>query len=322
MCAAEELLPWAAGGGLMLKTGRRFAAAALFLLCTSVSAPAQTLEEALAMAYDYNPNLWAARESLKKTDEQLAQAMVYWWRPTFDVILTDQYQHIDSSTHEQIVNGGLSVSDFNEEVHEQSVELESELFLYRGGQTQAAIENARATIEAQEAVLSVTEMSTLEDVSSAYADVVLQIVALELSNQYLGELNDLHAMVIDMLSSQRATVGDLAQVELSIAEEEGSRLTTENELQTARNQFRSLTGILPTALQRWPALPAVPNLLQKGARHSNDEEPVHRSRASGGDRQRGLGPPAGRHAPPDHQRDRRLYCRIRQETHFPQPGTR
>jgi outer membrane protein len=253
----------AAGGGLMLKTGRRFAAATLLLLCMSVSAPAQTLEEALALAYDYNPDLWAARESLKATDEQLAQAMAYWWRPTFDVILTDQYQHIDQSTHQQFVNGGVGVQDFNEEAHTQSVELESELFLYTGGQTQAAIENARATIEAQEAVLSVTEMSTLEDVSSAYADVVLQIVALELSNQYLGELNDLHAMVIDMLSSQRATVGDLAQVELSIAEEEDTRLTTENDLQTARNQFRSLTGILPTALQRWPALPAVPDVLQK-----------------------------------------------------------
>lgn len=250
-------------GDVVLRADRKLAAALCILLWSSVPATAQTLEEALALAYDYNPDLRAARESLKGTDEQLAQAMAYWWRPTFDVILTDEYQHIDQSTRQQFVNNGVGVQDFREEAHTQSIELESELFLYTGGQTQAAIENARATIEAQEAVLAVTEMTTLQDVSSSYADVVLDIVTLELSNQYLGELGELHAMVTDMLSSQRATVGDLAQVELSIAEEEDTRLSTESDLQTARNDFRALTGILPTALQRWPALPAVPDNLQE-----------------------------------------------------------
>ncbi|MDA0951590.1 MAG: TolC family protein [Proteobacteria bacterium] len=248
---------------MVLTADRKLAAAILLAMCMSVSAQAQTLEEALAMAYEYNPDLRAARESLKATDEQLAQALAYWWRPTFDVILTDQYQHIDQSTDQQFVNGGVAVQDFSEETHTQSIELESELYLYNGGQTQAAIENARATIQAQEAVLAATEMTTLQSVSSSYADVVLQIVSLELSNQYLGELADLHLMVTDMLASQRATVGDLAQVDLSIAEGEDTRLSTETDLQTARNQFRSLTGILPNALQRWPALPAVPETLRE-----------------------------------------------------------
>jgi outer membrane protein len=239
-------------------------AAAFFIaVCATGSVQAQTLEEALSLAYENNPDLMGARESMKATDEQLAQAMAFWWRPTLDLILTEQYQHIDQSTRQQFVNGGVPVQDFRDESHTRSVELESELYLYRGGQTQAAIENARATIEAQEAVLAVTEMLTLEDVSLAYADVVLQIVSLELSNQYLDELGDLRTMVTDMLASQRATVGDLAQVDLSIAEGRDTRLTSENDLQTSRNQFRTLTGLLPTTLQRWPALPAVPDTLQE-----------------------------------------------------------
>jgi len=254
-------LAWWGGptdNGVVPNPIRTSAIAVLALLGAASPAAAQTLEEALSAAYENNPYIQASRETLKATDEQLAQAYQYWWRPTLDLILSGEYDHIDSSTHRQTLPGGETITDFDEYAFKKSVELQSELYLYRGGQTQAAIDNAQATIEAQEAVLAVTEMTVLQDVSESYADVVLEIVSLELADQQIDDMRELHAMIDDMLASQRATVGDLAQINLSIAETEDSRLSTQAELQTARNQFRELTGILPTTLQRWPALPAPP----------------------------------------------------------------
>ena len=48
---------------------------------TAVSAQAQTLTDALAEAYNTNPQLLAQRALLRATDEQVPQALSF-WRPT------------------------------------------------------------------------------------------------------------------------------------------------------------------------------------------------------------------------------------------------
>ena len=51
------------------------------MLCTAATAAsATTIEEAMAQAYDSNPNLEAARKELERTDELVSQA-VAGWRP-------------------------------------------------------------------------------------------------------------------------------------------------------------------------------------------------------------------------------------------------
>jgi outer membrane protein len=56
-------------------------AALLSLLGTTGPAPAQTLTQALAEAYQTNPQLLAQRALLRATDEQVPQALAN-WRPT------------------------------------------------------------------------------------------------------------------------------------------------------------------------------------------------------------------------------------------------
>ncbi|MDG2480830.1 MAG: TolC family protein [Alphaproteobacteria bacterium] len=236
-------------------------------------AGAQTLSEALAAAYQFNPTLAAARDELKATDEQLAQAQVYWWRPTLSATLQEGRQWIDQRTDDQFVNGGVQITDVKDHSTQREINLEGEIYLWRGGQTLAAIDNARSTIIAQEAVLAATEMTTLSNVSSYYADVVLELVNLQLANQNEDDLNQLWTMVEDMLASQRATVGDIAQVNLSLAENEDSRLTTEALLQNARSSFHQLTGIYPTTLEHWPALPAPPENLETALAIAGRENP-------------------------------------------------
>ncbi len=55
-------------------------AAGVVVALTAVSAQAQTLTDALAEAYNTNPQLLAQRALLRATDEQVPQALSF-WRP-------------------------------------------------------------------------------------------------------------------------------------------------------------------------------------------------------------------------------------------------
>ena len=68
-----------AASGAVSRIWRRLPA--LLSALTAVSAQAQTLTEALADAYNTNPQLLAQRALLRATDEQVPQALSN-WRPT------------------------------------------------------------------------------------------------------------------------------------------------------------------------------------------------------------------------------------------------
>src|SRR5262249_44204657 len=55
--------------------------AALVATCSATTPQAQTLTQALAEAYNTNPQLLAQRALLRATDEQVPQALSF-WRPT------------------------------------------------------------------------------------------------------------------------------------------------------------------------------------------------------------------------------------------------
>ncbi|MDG2483336.1 MAG: TolC family protein, partial [Alphaproteobacteria bacterium] len=124
-------------------------AAALFA-APIADASAQTLGEALSAAYQSNPTIAAALDELRGTDEQLAQAYQYWWRPEITGTLQYGKEYIESDTDTQFTEftqGGQSIDDFTETVNVKEVEGTATLYLWCGGQTSAAIDSARATIQ-------------------------------------------------------------------------------------------------------------------------------------------------------------------------------
>ena len=66
---------------------------------TSGGAQAQTLQEALAVAYSNNPTLLAARAQLRGVDEGVPQALAG-WRPT--VVMAGSYGAADVRTRSQV----------------------------------------------------------------------------------------------------------------------------------------------------------------------------------------------------------------------------
>src|SRR6516164_2352063 len=84
--------------------------AGLVLALAATSPQAQTLTQALAEAYNTNPQLLAQRALLRATDEQVPQALSF-WRPT--VNFTGQVggtrSVVTTPAEGQARNGGLSI---------------------------------------------------------------------------------------------------------------------------------------------------------------------------------------------------------------------
>src|SRR4051812_12763883 len=71
--------------------------AMVLALAPIVQVRAETLADAMALAYDSNPNLRAARAQLRATDESVAIA-VSGWRPTISAQGSIQRQDLESVT--------------------------------------------------------------------------------------------------------------------------------------------------------------------------------------------------------------------------------
>ncbi|MBT7647635.1 MAG: TolC family protein, partial [Rhodospirillaceae bacterium] len=105
------------------------AAAVGALLSAPISARAQSLEEALVLAYDNNPTLAAARAELRSVDEQISQALSG-WRPTISAQGTLALERSETNTTPY------------ETTHPNNYSLNLTQPLYRGGRTVASTSQA------------------------------------------------------------------------------------------------------------------------------------------------------------------------------------
>jgi len=83
----------------MLKRSRALASVAVIAVIAGMSGPAwaETLKEALALAYQTNPTLLAQRANQRALDESIVQARAG-LRPQLDVTLSANYSRSDSAT--------------------------------------------------------------------------------------------------------------------------------------------------------------------------------------------------------------------------------
>lgn len=203
-------------------------------------AAAQTLQQALAQAYNSNPVLLAARAQLRAVDEQVPQALAG-WRPTI------------------VVTGAAGTADVrqwnsNTQVRTQlnrdptSVQATVTQPIFRGGRTTAQTRQAENAVLAQRASLLATEQQVLLDGVSAFVLVIQQ-----------GELVRLNASNVQVLvrqlqaTNERFRVGeitrtDVAQAESRLAGAQAQLIQAEGNLQIARASYQRVIGELPGRL--------------------------------------------------------------------------
>ncbi len=200
---------------------------------------AQTLQEALAMAYANNPTLQAARAQLRSVDENVPQALGN-WRPTVQL----------QGSAGQTATGGSSNDQRIRERSRDPVSLSASVTqpLYRGGRTGASVRQAENQVLAQRAQLLATEQQVLLDTVNAYVSVIQnqEEVRLNINNEQVL-MRQLQA------TNERFRVGeitrtDVAQAESRLAGARSSRADAEGRLQTARATFQRFVGQPPQRL--------------------------------------------------------------------------
>jgi len=228
---------------------------ATLALLSAHEGQAQSPDEALSLAYEFNPELLAERARVRGVDEGVPLALSG-WRPTV------------------IVGGSIGVQKFTNEADvsannskdtlrpiDLSVTLDQPV--YRGGRTVAETDAAEARVLAARDQLSDIEQSVLLDAGIAYMDVVRDqaVVQLNINNEQV--LQRRLEATRDRFEGGEVTRTDVAQAEARLADAEASRVAAEGDLQTSRAAFEQVIGQPPEALD-FPGPEFLPPLPENG----------------------------------------------------------
>lgn len=251
----------------MFKRSRALATAAVVALTVGVAAPAwaDTLQEAIALAYRTNPTLLAQRANQRALDESIVQARSG-LRPTITGSAGVTY------TNTRIQGGPQEVDTDNDGIPDTTIDLPSRTAetegvnagislgqnLWTGGRTSLGISAAEANVRAGRENLRSVEQQVMASVIQAYADVVRDMEILRIRQDNITVLN----RQLDE-SNARFEVGeitrtDVAQSEARLAQSQADLANAQAQLSTSRAAYAAVVGQAPTDLETLPALPGLP----------------------------------------------------------------
>jgi outer membrane protein len=215
--------------------------ASAFSLSSLLALPSQaeTLEEALALAYQNNPGLQAERAKLRATDEQVSQALSG-WRP--DVSATAEA----GKARQNVSGNALLINSGN--VTPRDVNLNVTQPVFSGFRTVAQVRSAEATVKAQRAVLEDAEQKLLFDTSKAYLDVLQAQRVLEINRDQESVLQNELDETRERLLIGELKKTDVSQTQARMEAAAVARMKAEGDLVNQRTTYARLTGQLPGSL--------------------------------------------------------------------------
>jgi outer membrane protein len=213
---------------------------------------AETLGDAIALAYESNPTLQAQRASLRALDETVEQAEAG-YRPSANLqatVTTDTnnftgLQRPLPGQSQPVINGQSQTSGFAIGVTQP---------LYTGGRIANQVTAAGASILAGRETLRGTEETTLRDVITAYADV-------RRDQQSVVILEDDEKLLLAQQDESRArfavgeiTRTDVAETEARVAASQAQLEGARAQLANSRAMYASVVGRSAGALAPEPPL--------------------------------------------------------------------
>ncbi|MDA0342316.1 MAG: TolC family outer membrane protein [Proteobacteria bacterium] len=243
-------------------TGRRggFLVGLLGLGCTvfaATGASAQTMEEALALAYTNNPDLRASRANLRVDDEGVPQAKSG-WRPTVSSTLTLGGTYVDSTS------GTSTTSNISSSSIPRTAIVSINQPLYRGGRTAASVRRATSNVQAERSRMFSVEQNVLLNAATAYVDTMRDGSVLRLQINNLSRLQKQLEATRDRFAVGEVTRTDVAQAESRVARAQADRTQAEGNLVSRRAVFERIVGIVPSNL----VLPSMPKELPQSLEES------------------------------------------------------
>ncbi|WP_299171523.1 TolC family outer membrane protein [uncultured Brevundimonas sp.] len=249
----------------MLKRSRVLASAAVMALVTGLGAPAwaETLQEAIALAYQTNPSLLAQRASQRALDETVVQARSG-LRPTLSASAGVDYTRSDFPTVSQFVdtNGDgvpdTQISSSSSESDGANVGVSLSQNIWTAGRTSLSVDRARANVMAGRENLREIEQSVMLSVIQAYVNVTRDMEILRIRQENLAVLQRQLDETSARFEVGEITRTDVAQAEASLAQSEADLANAQAQLSTTRAAYAAVVGQSPSDLEAAPALPIVP----------------------------------------------------------------
>lgn len=215
------------------------------LVLGAVPAGAETLQEALAAAYDNNPTLAAARSGQRATDEGVPIARAD-GLPAVNATVgyTEDFIIPSNNTFSpnRLANGQAQIS----------------IPLYQGGTVRNSVRAAATRVEAGQARLRDTEQSVFSQVVGAYMDVLRDEAVVSLNR------NNVDVLTVNLTATRdRFDIGDLTRTD--VAQSEARLARAQSQLESAqatlirsRENYIALVGHAPENLEPPAPLPNLP----------------------------------------------------------------
>jgi len=209
------------------------------------AAHAETLQGALAKAYQTNPTLNAARANQMATDENV---------PIQRAAGLPSLQ-INSTYNENVlIPGGQFV------VIPRTLQSQGQLQvpIYQGGLVKNNIKAADARVAAGAETLRATEASVFSQVVAAYNDVIRDMAIVELNRSNVAQLEVNLRATADRFEVGDLTRTDVAQSEARLSQARADLRNAEANLIASKERYIQQVGDVPTELVAPPPLPNLP----------------------------------------------------------------
>ncbi|MEQ9519012.1 MAG: TolC family outer membrane protein [Parvibaculum sp.] len=263
-----------------VRVSRLLGSAGLTVLMMATPGHAENLMDALASAYQSNPELLAARAGQRATDEQVPQALAG-WRPSLNATGSWGSVTTDSSLNVPVAGlGGKQTSD------PMTGTLQLTQNVFTGGRTLYGARQAEASVMAGRENLRNVEQSTLLDAVTGYMNVMRDLAVVDLRQKNVQVLQRQLEASQDRFSVGEITRTDVAQSEARLSLSQTNLIRAEAALIASRSNYERVIGRAPGTLEPVPPLPALPQSEAEALQLSNSSNPAleaarHAERAAG-----------------------------------------
>jgi outer membrane protein len=219
-------------------------------------AQAETLADALALAYQTNPTLQGQRASQRVTDEGVVQAKTA-FRPTLNATADATASRTDLANPVTAVVGGQLVTRDHTTGSGSGASLALQQPLYTGGRASANLTAAEADVLAGREDLRSVEQSVLGNVIQSYVDVRRDQERLRIAQENVSVLNRQLEESKARFEVGEITRTDVAQSEARLAAAQASQSSAQAILAASRAAYAAVVGQNPTDLAPEPSLAAL-----------------------------------------------------------------
>ena len=247
-------------------------------------AVAETLEQAMATAYQSNPTILAERSKLRSVDELVPEALAG-WRPTVtlsgNITRSNTFEYLGGSssgiggTTSGTPSGGQVTAANNALVYNNdTMGVQVTEAIYRGGRTTAQTRQAEAQVEAERSQLALTEEQVMLNVATAYLNLVQTQSVLQLSINNEQVLQRQLDSVNDRFRVGEVTRTDVAQAQSRLSAAHADRTQSEGTLRTSRAAYLQTVGHLPDKVDYPAGLPSLPASLGQAQALASTQNPA------------------------------------------------